>query len=35
MAQRFKGIIEMDPPPAEVINEQLDPEPKAIAMEPS
>jgi cytoskeletal protein CcmA (bactofilin family) len=32
---RFKGIIEMDPPPAEVINEQLDPEPKAIAMEPS
>lgn len=32
---RFKGIIEMDPPPAEVINEHLDPEPKAIAMEPS
>jgi cytoskeletal protein CcmA (bactofilin family) len=32
---RFKGIIEIDPPPAEVINEHLDPEPKAIAMEPS
>lgn len=32
---RFKGIIEMDPPPAEVINEHLDPEPKAIAMEAS
>ena len=32
---RFKGIIEMDPPLEEVINEQLDPAPKAIAMEPS
>jgi hypothetical protein len=32
---RFKGIIEIDPPLAEVINEQLDPAPKAIAMEPS
>ena len=32
---RFKGIIEMDPQLTEIIDQQLDLEPKAIAMEPS
>jgi cytoskeletal protein CcmA (bactofilin family) len=32
---RFKGIIEMEPQPAEIIDQQLDLESKAIAMEPS
>ena len=32
---RFKGIIEMDPQLTEIIDQQLDLEPKVIAMEPS
>ena len=32
---RFKGIIEMDPQSAEIIDQPLDLETKVIAMEPS
>ena len=32
---KFKGILEIDPPQAEIIDQHLDLEAKAIAMEPS
>lgn len=32
---KFKGILQIDPPQAEIIDQQLDLEAKAIAMEPS
>ena len=32
---KFKGILEIDPPQAEIIDQQLDLESKTIVMEPS